>query len=65
MPLDINSLKETIRDTLRARLYPRCLSGSIEATLSTTVNVSIAQSFIPYTKFYSKKSLDGGNYFLS
>jgi hypothetical protein len=56
MPLDFRDLKMTITNTLRARLYPECLKGDIETTLSTTINTSVAQSFIPFSKCYSKRS---------
>ncbi|MHA1290684.1 MAG: hypothetical protein ACTSPB_25145 [Candidatus Thorarchaeota archaeon] len=53
MPFDLESLKTSIRDTLRAYLYPQCLSGSMEHTLSTSLSViEVAQSFKPYSKFY-------------
>ncbi len=53
MPFDLESIKASIRDTLRAYLYPQCLYDSEEHTLSTTLNViEVAQSFKPYSKFY-------------
>jgi len=50
----LNALKSAIQDTLRLRLYPECLSGDTEHTLSATSTIDIAQSFIPYSKFYRK-----------
>jgi len=53
----LNLLKENIRDKLRSYLYPQCLTGSFEHTLSTASStISVAQSFIPYCKFYKKES---------
>lgn len=54
MPFDIRALKTAIRDELRDHLYPRCLYGTIEATLSTSTDrIDLAQSFVPYSKCYS------------
>jgi len=54
MGFDLNQLKEDVRDTLRLWLYPECLEGTNEYTLSTTINFEIAQSFIPYSRYYRK-----------
>ena len=53
MPFDLESIKNTIRDTLRSYLYPQCLYGSDEINLSTSESViEVAQSFKPFSKFY-------------
>ena len=53
MPFDLESIKNTIRDTLRSYLYPQCLYGSEEINLSTSESViEVAQSFKPFSKFY-------------
>lgn len=55
MVFSINNLKEEIRDTLRAYLYPaNTVSTDTEVDLSDNTSVyKIAQSFKPYCKFYS------------
>jgi len=57
MVFSLNDIKEEIRDTLRAYLYPSCEYGSVEHTLSTASNViEVAQSFKPYSQIYRNVS---------
>ena len=51
MSFNIKELKEEIRDTLRLYMYPECTSGTIDDAMvnGSTLNVSYAQSFIPFS----------------
>lgn len=56
MPLDLNEIKETIRDTLRTWIYPQQLNGKIEIALSDSIrNYEIAESFYPFSQCYTSK----------
>lgn len=61
-PFNLEDFKNVLRNTLRLYLYPEDISSSttLETTLSVisdsnTINVDIAQSFIPFTTLYSTK----------
>jgi len=57
MTFDLEEFKNVVRDTLRLYLYPGDISSTTteETTLSTSINIDIAQSFIPFNSLYYEK----------
>jgi len=55
--LDLIGIKQNIRNVLRNYLYPQCTYSVYEHTLSSSsYNIDIAQSFIPYSQCYNNVS---------